>query len=207
MAATSVTQVLDFELATSYRRVVARLIDLGVGMFTLLMVGLMVAMLIDSMFDISDDVFGFLLIILFILLLIGYDILMHHLFGKTLGKILLGLRVVDGNGDKLSWGMCILRAILTYLMAIGIIFLTAVTASLFGWIVIGSLGRYRRFPNDTATHSFVVREIKGQLVTAKSSGQVQPGKPNPLADLDRLFEQGMISKEELDRKKREILDK
>jgi hypothetical protein len=100
--------------------------------------------------------------------------------------------------------MCILRAVLVYLFAIGIVFLTAVTASIFGWIFIGSLGRYRRFPHDSATRSFVVREIKGQLVKATASASVSPGKPTPLADLERLYEQGIITKEELERKKKEI---
>jgi hypothetical protein len=34
--------------------------------------------------------------------------------------------------------------------------------------------------------------------------QGQAGKPTPLADLDRLFQQGMITKEELERKKKEL---
>jgi uncharacterized RDD family membrane protein YckC len=188
----------------SYRRVVARLIDLGVGFFVLLMISGMIAELIRMLFKLDQDTFTTLFMVIWFLLLVVYDIVMHRLLGKTLGKMLLGLRVVDVKGDKLSWGMCILRAVLVYLFAIGIVFLTAVTASIFGWIFIGSLGRYRRFPHDSATRSFVVREIKGQLVKATASASVSPGKPTPLADLERLYEQGIITKEELERKKKEI---
>jgi uncharacterized RDD family membrane protein YckC len=204
MTTPTAKQITDYELATSYRRVVARLIDLGVGFFVLLMISGMIAELIRMLFKLDQDAFTTLFMVVWFLLLIVYDIVMHRLLGKTLGKMLLGLRVVDVKGDKLSWGMCILRVVLVYILAIGIVFLTAVTASIFGWIFIGSLGRYRRFPHDSATRSFVVREIKGQLVKSTASASVSPGKPTPLADLERLYEQGIISKEELERKKKEI---
>jgi len=200
----SAKQVTDYELATSYRRVIARLIDLGVGFFILLMISLMIAELIRTLFKLDQDTFTTMFMVIWPVLLVIYDTLMHRLLGKTLGKMVLGLRVVDLKGDKLSWGMCILRAFLTYLLAIGIVFLTSVTASLFGWIFIGSLGRFKRFPHDSATRSFVVREIKGQLVKATGSAEAQAVKPTPLADLDRLFEQGIITKEELERKKKEL---
>ncbi len=204
MTTLTAKQVTDYEVATSYRRVVARLIDLGVGFFVLFMISGMIAALIRMLFKLNQDTFTTLFMVIWFLLLVVYDIVMHRLLGKTLGKILLGLRVVDVKGDKLGWGMCILRAVLVYLLAIGIAFLTAVTASIFGWIFIGSLGRYRRFPHDSATRSFVVREIKGQLVKATASTSVSLGKPAPLADLERLYEQGIITKEEVERKKKEI---
>ena len=201
MTTPSATQVMDFEQATSYRRLIARLIDLGVGFFFILMLSLMIAELIRMIFQLDQNTFTTMSMVIWFLLLVLYDILMHRLLGRTLGKMLLGLRVVDINGNKLGWDMCILRAVLTYLFAVVIIFLTAVTASLFGWIFIGSLGRYRRFPHDTASRSFVVREVKGQLVKASAT---TPDKPTPLADLERLYEQGIITKEELERKKKEI---
>ena len=201
MTTPSATQVMDFEQATSYRRSIARLIDLGVGFFFILMLSLMIAELIRMIFQLDQNTFTTISMVIWFLLLVLYDILMHRLLGRTLGKMLLGLRVVDINGNKLGWDMCILRAVLTYLFAVVIIFLTAVTASLFGWIFIGSLGRYRRFPHDTASRSFVVREVKGQLVKASAT---TPDKPTPLADLERLYEQGIITKEELERKKKEI---
>lgn len=201
MTTPSATQVMDFEQATSYRRLIARLIDLGVGFFFILMLSLMIAELIRMIFQLDQNTFTTISMVIWFLLLVLYDILMHRLLGRTLGKMLLGLRVVDINGNKLGWDMCILRAVLTYLFAVVIVFLTAVTASLFGWIFIGSLGRYRRFPHDTASRSFVVREVKGQLVKASAT---TPDKPTPLADLERLYEQGIITKEELERKKKEI---
>lgn len=204
MTTPSVKQIIDFELATSYRRVIARLIDLGVGFFVILTISMLISEVIKALFNLNQDMLTTLFVVDWLVLLVAYDVIMHRLLGKTIGKMILGLRVVDLKGDKLGWGLCILRAIVTYLFAIGIVILTGVTASLFGWIFIGSLGRYKRFPQDSATRSFVVREIKGQLVKASGSAPAQPGKPSPLADLERLFDQGIITKEELDRKKKEL---
>jgi uncharacterized RDD family membrane protein YckC len=123
----------------------------------------------------------------------------------------MGLRVVDIHGEKPGWGYCLLRALILYLCGLGIGFLTAVTASIFGWIFMAGLGKYKRFPQDSVTHSFVVRETKGVLVRTTpvspgitSPSTINPPRPSPLSDLDRLLEQGMISKEEWERKKREM---
>ena len=204
MTIPSAKQVIDFELATSYRRVIARLIDLGVGFFVFLLFTGVIAGLISSLFKVDESLFGTLSLVTFFLLLVAYDTIMHRLLGKTVGKLILGLRVVDLNGEKLSWGMCILRAFLTYLVVLGVVFLTFATATIVGWIFMGSLGKFKRFPQDSATRSFVVREIKGQLVKTNATAQAQGGKPTPQGDLDRLFQQGMITKEELDRKKEEL---
>ena len=204
MATSPAKQTIDYELATSYRRSIARLIDFAAGFLVLLTISLMLSQLLISLFKLDSSIISGLFPIIWLILLLIYDTLMHRYLGKTLGKILLGLRVVDLKGEKLSWGMSILRAFITYLVAIGIIFLTAITASIFGWIFIGSLGRYRRFPQDAATRSFVVREIKGLLVKATGAQVAPSGKPTPLADLERLYEQGLITKDELDRKKTEI---
>ena len=200
MTTSPTTQTIDFEQATSNRRLVARLIDFVLGWFILLTVGGCIAALIMTpASNQGTSAFTWIFLSIWLLLLIAYDTIMHHSFGKTLGKMLLGLRVVDAKGDKLNWGMCLLRAILLYILIIAVIFLTVITASLFGWIIIGSLNRYKRFPHDNATHSFVVRELKGELVKPTE----QSAKPTPFADLERLRTQGMISEEEFERKKRE----
>jgi uncharacterized RDD family membrane protein YckC len=197
-------QVIDYEIATSYRRVVARLIDLGVGNFVFLFASGLFAEIFRLLFNISDSAFGTLMMVIWLVCFIAYDIVMHRIWGKTLGKMILGMKVVDINGDKLGWGMCILRAFLTYLFAFGIIFLIVVTASIFGWIFIGSLGKTKRFPHEKATRSFVVREIKGQLKKSEIPTDIQTGKPTPLAAIDRLYQQGIITEEEYERKKEEI---
>ena len=201
MTKSPTVQDIDFEQATSYRRLVARLIDFILVFFILMTVGGCLMSLIISVSSKEwTDTSTWIFMSIWLSLLIIYDTIMHRYLGKTLGKMLAGLRVVDVKGEKLTWGMCILRAVLLYTLAVAVIFLTAVTASIFGWIIIGSLGRYKRFPHDTATKSFVVREIKGQLVKATD----QTTRPTPFADLERLREQGMITDEEYERKIKEI---
>lgn len=194
-------QTIDYEQATSQRRLAARLIDLALGWFILLSVsGCLTALIMMPISNEWTSASTWIFVTIWLLLLMTYDIIMHRRFGKTVGKMFLGLRVVDIRGDTLSWRMCVLRAVLLYIIIIAVAFLTAITASLFGWIVIGSLGRYKRFPHDIASRCFVVREFKGQLVKATE----QTAKPTPLADLERLRTQGIISVEEFEKKKKDI---
>src|SRR3989304_1355576 len=112
MTTSSGKQVIDFELASSYRRVIARLIDLGFGFFVILTISMVISEVIKLLFKLNQDMFTTLSMIIFFLLLVGYDVLMHRLLGKTVGNMVLGLGVVDLKGDKLSLGMCVLRAVL-----------------------------------------------------------------------------------------------
>jgi len=138
-------------------------------------------------------------------LIVAYDTVLHRLFGKTVGKMLLGMRVVDANGEKLSWGRCITRAIVLYVSGFCIAALTVMTMSVFGWIFIGGLKRYRRFPQDSLSKSFVVLESKGQLKKAETvAGAPGIALVGPAADLERLRSQGLISEDEYERKRKEI---
>jgi ABC-type proline/glycine betaine transport system permease subunit len=73
MTTPSAKQVTDYELATSYRRVVARLIDLGVGFFVLLMISGMIAELIRMLFKLDQDTFTTLFMVIWFLLL-GWEL-------------------------------------------------------------------------------------------------------------------------------------
>lgn len=192
------TQVIEYEQATSYRRIAARFIDMIIAVFFLLpLSGMWVALLRE----ISNIVFP----VSFFLMLIIYDTLMTQLFGKTLGKMIVGIRVVDGNGEKIDWIKSLFRAVMLYITILAIAFLFFVTASIFGWIFIQTLPKYVSFPHDKVAHDFVVREVKGEL--KKISGEsppleIIPEKPR-ITDLERLREQGIISEEEYLRKKKE----
>jgi uncharacterized RDD family membrane protein YckC len=193
--------LIDYEIATSNRRLIARLIDLAIVFFVFSMIAGLFTYTFSILFKPEGDVSTWFFVVIFLLLMIAYDTLMLRYLGKTVGKMALGLKVVDIKGERLTWGMCLVRAMVLYLCGIGIGFLTGVTMTLFGWVFISGLKRYKRFPQDSAASSFVVRETKGQLVSAAS---INPLKPTPLADLDRLYEQGMISKEEWERKKEQL---
>jgi len=189
----------EYETATSYRRLVARLIDLAVAFFLLQLIDGIIIVLFNALFDLDSDTSMWFFIICFMGSLILYDTLMVRFWGKTLGKMALGLRVVNIDGEKPRWIMCLLRAVILYLCGIGIIVLTALTASLLGWIFIFGLSKYKRFPQDSITRTFVLQESKGQPVKAETFGHA----PGPLSDLDRLYDQGIITKEEWERKKSE----
>jgi len=198
---------LEYEQANSYRRLGARVIDLVIVFFAILIISPLLSFfgyLITSKKQASDV--GVLLFFVFLVgLVIAYDAVSHQLWGKTLGKKLLGMRVVDIKGEKLSWGMSILRSILLYITGVVIVFLIFVTISIFGWFFIAGLKKYRRFPHESLSKSYVVMESRGQLKKAEiptgTSGQTLVG---PAADLHKLHEQGFITDEEYERKSKEI---
>jgi hypothetical protein len=76
-------------------------------------------------------------------------------------------------------------------------FLTIATASLFGWLVLWSLRKQTRFPHDSASRSFVVMVARQAVPEAKAA-------VSPLADLERLHAEGIISVSEYERKKKEL---
>ncbi len=62
---------------------------------------------------------------------------------------------------------------------------------------------YERFPHDRASKSFVVRLYKGQPWPHEADAP-SGALATPLADLERLRAQGMISQEEYERKRKEL---
>jgi uncharacterized RDD family membrane protein YckC len=199
---------LEYEQANSYRRLGARVIDLLIVFFAFLLLSPLLgffAYLMPSKKQVSD--IGALLFFVFLVgLVIAYDAVSHRLWGKTLGKKLLGMRVVDIKGEKLSWGMSILRSIVLYISGVVIVFLIFVTISIFGWYFIAGLKKYRRFPHESMSKSFVVMESRGQLKKAEMPTGI-PGQAlvGPAADLYKLHEQGFITDEEYERKSKEIV--
>ena len=199
---------LEYEQANSYRRLGARVIDLLIVFFAFLLLSPLLgffAYLMPSKKQVSD--IGALLFFVFLVgLVIAYDAVSHRLWDKTLKKKLLGMRVVDIKGEKLSWGMSILRSIVLYISGVVIVFLIFVTISIFGWYFIAGLKKYRRFPHESMSKSFVVMESRGQLKKAEmptdTPGQALVG---PAADLYKLHEQGFITDEEYERKSKEIV--
>jgi len=211
MKTTGSVQVIDYEQATSNRRLVARIVDLLVVWFVLLPLGMALAYLVQVMagainIKISNDVFGVMGVVAWVVIILLYDTGLHRLFGKTLGKKLLGIRVVDVQGEKLGWGKNLLRAVVLYISILVVAAGAAITASIIGWVVLRTLPRYGRFPHDKVVKGFVVREVKGVLVPAgeQPAAAGSAARPSPLSDLERMRAQGMISQEEYERKKREL---
>ena len=53
--------------------------------------------------------------LLFLLIWQGYYIIMEALLGGTVGKLILGLRVVKDDGSPLDWGASIIRNLLRFI--------------------------------------------------------------------------------------------
>lgn len=162
----------EYEMATSYRRLVARLIDGVLGAFVLLLLSAALAMGVAILVTGDPEggaAFQTWFLVAFVVVLVAYDALLHWLAGRTVGTMLLGLKVVDVHGGRLGLGKCLLRALAFYLSAVVVIFMIAITASIFGWIFVRGLGQYERFPHDALCGSYVVRLIKGQLKPAEAA--------------------------------------
>jgi len=192
-----------FEQATSYRRLWARLVDL-------IILGLLFMVVISALAlqatVVGTGVEGYLALAAGIALPIAYDTLLISLTGKTLGMRMLGVRIINARGENISLGWCLLRTIVLYLVLAIFLFLTIVTASIIGWVVIIGLRKFSRFPQDAASRSYAVREIKGQLSSAPSPGATiaSAPAPTPFADLEALRTDGIISEEEYQRKRKEL---
>jgi uncharacterized RDD family membrane protein YckC len=195
---------IEYEEANNYRRLAARLIDLGIAFFILICPASLLASGVGTLLsekERASTLTGLLFFSFIVLLLIAYDTILHRVFGKTVGKWILGMRVVDINGEKLGWGRSLIRAVALYgcgvLFAAGIV----ISATILGWVFIFGLPKYRRFLHDTMCKCYVVKESQGQLVKAVPGARPLVG---PLADLERIHSQGLISEEEYERKKKEL---
>ena len=204
---------LEYEQATSYRRFIARLIDLASAWLVASLLGGIVLTLLSPMLKsltVDSKTSGGLYLVWSLIFLLTYDTLLIRTSGQTVGMRLLGMRVVDVEGNRLGWGMSLARAVMVYLIGLVVAALTFATASLFGWIFVIGLGRVQRFPHDQLTKSFVVREVRGQLKVAVNEERVAAkeekpaGQATPLAELERLQAEGIISAQELARKKQEM---
>lgn len=78
-----------------------------------------------------------------------YFVLLEAVLGATLGKLLLGIRVVNVDGSRISWGASIIRNILRIIDALPI-------AYILGAILIWTSARRQRL-GDRAARTVVVR--------------------------------------------------
>lgn len=186
-------------LASPYRRLVARLIDLAIGVIVIFPLSLIVIvpLTVAAGSSEAESTFtGMLSVAIFLLLLIAYDTVMTATLGRTLGKMALGLNVVDINGEKPGWGSSLLRAVLLYLLGLVVLFGIVITASILGWVFIAGLGRTQQYPHEKASKTYVM--TKGQ-----TGPVVETTKETPHDDLERLYRAGLISEEEYLRKRKE----
>ncbi|MCS7180331.1 MAG: RDD family protein [bacterium] len=68
---------------------------------------------------------SFILFIIFFIFLIFYEIFLVGKFGATLGKMIMGIKIVDENGNKISYGTAFIREILIKVVFYFLIFFIA----------------------------------------------------------------------------------
>jgi uncharacterized RDD family membrane protein YckC len=209
MSAVNPLQAVECEQATFYRRLGARFIDLVVVGFVLGPLSLLIMYPLYS--GVTAEVGAWTSLGLWIVLVLAYDTAMHRLLGKTLGKMALGLRVVDARGKRLGWGPCLLRALTLYVTIIVVALAVIFTATILGWVIVRAMPEHPRLPHDKVAKCFVVREVKSLVAAGVANpavrGTVVPSvteKVTMFPELERLHNQGIISEEEYQRKRHEV---
>ncbi|WP_237066884.1 RDD family protein [Microbulbifer guangxiensis] len=104
----------NFELATANRRIVARWLDLvilgNIGSFLLGFLWVLFGGEISDEF--TDSLLFSALLGFFAMMLL--DAPCTKIWGRTPGKMLLGLRVISSNEEDISWGRAWKRALLVW---------------------------------------------------------------------------------------------
>lgn len=99
--------LLDLQLATFPSRALAKLIDMALQFVLLVGVVLLVFQA-----DIDNDAASAILLVLYIGVIVGYPLLWESLGnGRTLGKLVLGLRVVRDDGGSARFRHALVRAL------------------------------------------------------------------------------------------------
>jgi uncharacterized RDD family membrane protein YckC len=107
-------------------------------------------------------------------LFLGYYVVFEALTGWTIGKLVMGLRVVAEDGDSISWGQALGRNLLRFVD--GLFFY--LIAALFVW----SSSKRQRL-GDLAANTFVIRD-RGE---SRERARVKPiafEVPRPVAAAD-----------------------
>ncbi len=108
------------------QRIVAALIDIAllVGLF-LVMAALLgdFGSTDDSGFEVRLENEGF---VLYLLLSLGYFVILEGLTGATLGKLVMGLRVAKLDGEPYGWGAVLLRNVLRIIDGLPLLYLVGI---------------------------------------------------------------------------------
>lgn len=205
------TPTFEFEQASSIRRLLARFIDLILIPVPWVLINVLILFLMSQLYDDpaqapSGEVVFQIISISLVATIILFEVIMTSLFGGTVGKLLLGMRVVNIRGEKISLLYSLVRVIGLYLYLTVVVIGIIITASILGWYLLRTLPQYHRFPHEHLSRSYVVRVVKAQLQPAPSSPLPagDTGQPTPIDDLARLYTQGLISKEAYEQKLAEL---
>ncbi|OCX50761.1 hypothetical protein BEL04_18685 [Mucilaginibacter sp. PPCGB 2223] len=118
---------IDYEVADLGERVLGRLADIGI------FVGLALVLLFLASLTSWNEVFGILLIIVYLVAFVFYDLLCELFFnGQSIGKRVMKIKVISIDGSRPSFGQYLIRwlfRIVDFSIGSGICALIAVAVS------------------------------------------------------------------------------
>ena len=101
----------------------------------------------EHLWGISDPI-----CLVFLFSIFAYFILMEAYVGWTVGKIILGMRIVDGRGDKIGLSKSVIRNLLRLVDGLPAL-------NILGIILVATSPREQRF-GDRIAKTFVIRNSK-----------------------------------------------
>lgn len=106
--------IRNFEFVGFGERFVARIIDTIAVLALFWGIAIVLGMIMFTTTQPDSPMLFYWMLIIFALIIIvprTYYIILHKLYGQTVGKKLLGIKVVKTNGEPLTWSTAILREI------------------------------------------------------------------------------------------------
>jgi uncharacterized RDD family membrane protein YckC len=159
-------------LAGPFSRMLALAVDLAV----IAVLGSALQKVIAPLAFFGEDVAGALQIVLYFAITILYGVLTEWLWrGQTVGKRLVGLRVVDARGLRLEPSQIVVRNLMRALDALPALYLVGGAACV--------ISRYRQRLGDLAAGTVVVRT---SAAARPDLDQLLGGKYNSLAEIRHL---------------------
>lgn len=155
---------------------VVRALAFAVDFFAIALVASAVSILTRFLAVVSEDVAGAVLVLVHFALSIGYGIVCEaSLGGRTLGKRLFGLRVLDAAGLRLSLRQVVLRNLLRFVDALPAFYLLGAVSAL--------VTRRAQRVGDLVAGTVVVRTREA---LPPDLDQVAPGRHNSLRSAPHL---------------------
>ena len=169
--------LLEFETATVGSRSLALAIDMAAQFGAFLVAAMALGVLAPLGLDEGDWVVAVYFTILGFLIVFGYPVWMESRYGRTLGKMALGLRVVTTEGAPIRFRHAAIRAALSlvdlWLVPIGVV---GTVATL--------LNRQNQRLGDMAAGTVVLRERSGAFASVAVAFPPPPGYETYAAGLD-----------------------
>lgn len=166
---------IEFELASVFQRLTAAIIDAVIlGVYFVLMTSFLIRVIVSDWFDGKENLsfWGFFFIFIIYLPFFLYTPIMEFLTkGRTIGKMILGIRVMKTNGDNGSGGTYFTRWLFrpfeAYIYLLGPYALLVIFISGFFDLIIASTSNKNQRLGDFLAGSVVVKNKADDRFTLK----------------------------------------